>query len=120
MKYNVGDKVFFAEEKRPYTIRACNERFLICTKPFNLAHTVLYTIADLKEGIRGTDGYSMGPYSYQSDEDCRAFLAELIQGAAIDERNEKSEIIEDIGSGHISYYNRIPLVIVRCIKKSHE
>lgn len=43
-KYNKGQKIWFAEEKRPYMIRACNERYLICTKPFNLQpKTVMYT-----------------------------------------------------------------------------
>ena len=65
MKFNKGQKIWFAEEKRPYTIRACNERYLICTKPFNLQpKTVMYTIVDLEEEIRGTDGYSIGPYDY--------------------------------------------------------
>lgn len=25
-----------------------NERFLVCTKPFNLSHTVLYTVVDME------------------------------------------------------------------------
>ena len=65
MKYNKGQKIWFAEEKCPYTIRACNERYLICTKPYR-PKTVMYTIVDLEEEIRGTDGYSIGPYDYYS------------------------------------------------------
>lgn len=96
MKYNVGDKIRFAEEKRPYKVRACDERFLVCTKPYNLRpQTVIYTIVDLKAGIRGTDGYSIGPYSYYSDNDCINYLKEL-----------KS------GESYISYRNRIELNIV--------
>lgn len=32
----VGQKIAFANEKRPYTIQARNERYIIMTKPFNL------------------------------------------------------------------------------------
>lgn len=44
---NVGDKVRFAEEKQAYTIQARSERYLICSKPFNPKHTVLYCVVDL-------------------------------------------------------------------------
>ena len=117
----VGQKVYFAEEKRPYTIKACDDRFLICTKPYNLRkNTVLYTIVDIVEGIRGTDGYSLGPYDYTTTEDCEAFLKELQEGEKIRERNkiafnQPDGIIEDIGAGHISYRNRIGLNITKII-----
>lgn len=78
MKYKVGDKIYFAEEKKPYTIRACDERFLICTKPYNFKpKTVIYTIVDLKEGIRGTDNYSIGWCDYYKTGDCKKMLKEL-------------------------------------------
>ena len=51
----VGDKVWFAEEKRPYRIRAMGERYAVCTKPFNPRHTVLYTVIDIVEQVRGTE-----------------------------------------------------------------
>lgn len=94
MKYQVGDKIKFAEEKRPYTIRACNDRFLVCTKPFALRHTVLYTIVDLHERIRGTDWWILGVYDYMDDADCEWCLEELI-----------------LGECEISYRNRIRLNI---------
>jgi len=40
---SVGTKIWFAGEKHPYKVRARNERYLICTKPFNLRHAVLRT-----------------------------------------------------------------------------
>lgn len=116
-----GQKIYFAEEKRPYTVRACDGRFFICTKPYNLRKdTVLYTIVDLQEGIRGTDGYSIGPYSYESDEDCEAFLKELQEGEKIREKNkiafnQPDGIIENIGAWHISYRNRIELNITKIV-----
>ena len=94
--FKVGDKVYFMEEKRPYTVRACDERYLICTKPFNLQHTVQYTIVDLKEGIRGADNYwRWGGYDdYTTDEGCR-------------------NVLENLNSGEveISYRNRIPAIL---------
>lgn len=118
-EYKKGQRIWFAEEKRPYRIRVCDGRFLICTKPFNLRRdTYMYTIVDLKEGIRGTDGYSLGPYDYRSDEDCEAFLKELQERARIDEMNtiafgQPDGVIYDIGAGHISYRNRIELNITK-------
>jgi len=80
MPYKVGDKIKFVEEKKPYTIKACNERYLVCTKPFNLKHTVLYTIVDLQEGIRGTNWFVFNIYNYMVDSDCKQCLEELISG----------------------------------------
>lgn len=79
MKVNVGDKVYFPNEKKPYTVRARDERFIICTKPFNPRHTVLYTIIDLKHKWRGPDDriFCSG---YESDEDCAERLVELQSG----------------------------------------
>lgn len=111
MGYKVGDKIYFAEEKKPYTVRACDSRYLICTKPYNFRpKTVIYTIVDLKEGIRGADGYSLGGYDYYSDEDCNSFLKEL-QDADLMETVDG--VIVDRGGAHISYRNRIELNIVK-------
>ena len=37
----VDDKILFAEEKQRYTVQARNDRFIICTKPFNPRKTFL-------------------------------------------------------------------------------
>ena len=75
----VGDKIYFEEEKRPYKIRAMDDRFLICTKPYNLKHTVIYTIVDLKLKIRGTENlvFSMG---FETDKLCNEALKRLQKG----------------------------------------
>ena len=117
MKYKVGDKIYFEEEKRPYIVRACDDRFLICTKPYNFKpNTVQYTIVDLEEGIRGTDGYCVSPHDYYETEDCENFLRELQEGARIQEENRGNlrdgGLIYDIGAGHVSYRNRIELNII--------
>ena len=102
-KYNVGDKIYFAEEKRPYTISACDKRFLICTKQYNLKpKTVIYTIVDLKEGIRGTDNYSIGWCDYYKTEDCKEMLKEL----------QEASSEPTIEGTYISRKNRIELNIV--------
>ena len=49
----VGDKIKFQSEKQRYTIQAKNDRYLICTKPFNARKTYLYTIIDLERLVRG-------------------------------------------------------------------
>ncbi len=83
----IGSKIHFAEEKRPYTVRAVNDRFAICTKPFNPKRTFLYTIVDFKERVRGTENliFCMG---FETDEQCREALARLCSGeSAVSHRN---------------------------------
>lgn len=99
----VGGKIWFAEEKLPYTIQACDERFLICTKPFNLQHTVQYTIVDLKEDIRGADNYWKwgGRFDYSKREECEKSLRAL------------NGEIEDAQPFMISHRNWVGLKIVK-------
>ena len=82
MDYKVGDKIYFKGEKFPYVIQACDERFLVCTKPFNPQHTVQYTIVDLEKGIRGADNYWKwgGHYDYSKQEECQQCLKDLYRG----------------------------------------
>ena len=90
----VGSKIFFGEDKNPFTVKAKNERFAICTKPFNLKKTVLYTIVDFEERIRGVDSFVFGVYDYAIQADIDKVLGGLADGT--------------IG---ISYSNRVPLEI---------
>ena len=94
----VGDKIYFAEEVRPYIIKAMGFQYAICTKPFNLKHTVLYTIVDFKEKIRGTNYFVFNPYDYAIQDDI-------------------DQCLKDLGSGEteISYRNRIELKINRVV-----
>ena len=57
MKYKVGDKIKFKSEVQRYTIRACNDRFIIASKPFNARKTFMYTLVDLQEKERSSDNY---------------------------------------------------------------
>ena len=79
MKVNIGDKVYVPNEKKPYRVRCRNDRYIICTKPCNLYHTVLYFIVDLQDKWRGPDDrvFCSG---YETDSDCSERLAELQNG----------------------------------------
>ena len=79
MRVEVGDKVFVPGEKRLYRVRARDERYIICTKPYNPQHTVIYFIIDLKRKWRAPDDrvFSSG---YETDEQCNERLKELQSG----------------------------------------
>ena len=79
MTVKVGDKVYIPEQKRPFKVRARDERYIICTKPFNPRKTVLYFIVDLKERWRGPDNMIFCS-GYETDEDCQERLKELQNG----------------------------------------
>lgn len=77
-KYKVGDKIYFQEEKKPYKIIARNDNYMVCTKPFNLKKTYLYTIVSIWEGIRGPDSLIFGPeYNYNDPIDAEKAIAKL-------------------------------------------
>lgn len=74
------DRVRFLREARCYTVQAVsnNGRYVVCTKPFAARHTVLYTVVDLRESVRGVDdsiGHSLG---YETREDCQ-YAADCFQ-----------------------------------------
>lgn len=75
----VGDPVFISLDVRPYRVKCRDERFIICTKPFNLKHTVMYFIIDLERKVRGPDDrvFCMG---YETQEQCEERLKELQTG----------------------------------------
>lgn len=81
IQFKSGMKIWFEGERNGYTIRACNNRYLICTKPFNLKkRTVIYTIVDLWGHIRGIDDYVSTPYNYYEQKDCEQCLEDLASG----------------------------------------
>ena len=87
----VGDKIKFREEKQRYTVQACNGIFAVCNKPFNPKNTVLYTIIDLKEQVRGREN--------------------LVFGMGAETQKQCSEMLERLTSGEteVSHRNRIKL-----------
>lgn len=92
-RFFVGDKIRFAEEKTRYTVKACDDRFLICTKPYNPGRTVIYTIVDFVRGIRGTENLVFCE-GFETDEQCAEALVRL----------QKAET-------EVSHRNHIPLNI---------
>jgi hypothetical protein len=94
-----GDKIYFKYEKRPYTVKSCDKKWVICTKPFNLQKTVFYTILNLEENIRGTNNLIWNIYDYKIQEDI-------------------DECLKDLQSGEteITRRNRVHLDIVKHIK----
>lgn len=93
----VGSKIKFEEERQSYTVRASNIHFTICTKPFNAKKTVLYTIIDWYQNIRGAENLIFG-FGAETDEQCNEMLERLTQG--------RSEI---------SHRNNIPLKIEKLL-----
>jgi len=110
----VGDKIQFASERLRYTVQARGPRFLVCTKPFNPRHTVLYTVVDLQEGVRGTENLIFG-FGAETREQCEEMLARLegrYPAYAVSLPDGKSI---DIPACHteVSHRNRVRLDAVR-------
>lgn len=96
-----GDRVWFVEEKLPYTVKAVSAdgRWAVCTKPFAARHTSIYTVVDFVHQVRGRDDhFGLG---YETDEDCRTALAMFESGDA----------------EHSHRHRPIPLRIARTITK---
>lgn len=82
-------KIVFDGERQGYTVRASNDRFMICTKPFNPKKTVLYTIVDREKKIRGTENLIFG-LGAETDTQCLQMLQRLTAGETeISHRNRK-------------------------------
>lgn len=57
-----GDKIGFAEERNSYT------GWAVCTKPFKPKDTVIYTVVDFRDQVRGRDDcHGLG---YETREQC--------------------------------------------------
>ena len=92
-----GQKVYVKAEKRPYKVRACDGRFVICTKPFNPQKTVQYFIIDKERNVRGTENLIFG-MGFETDKECNEALDRLQKGES-----------------EVSYRNVAPLDIVRVV-----
>lgn len=99
----VGDRVWFVEEKLPYTVQARSRRYLICTKPFNLQRTVLYCIVDFKEDVRGPENLIFG-FGAETREQCEEMLKRLQRDTGVGFLTE------------VSHRHRIPLAVRRTEK----
>ena len=77
-KIPVGTKIKFRSEKQKYIVRASNKFFLICTKPFNIQKTVIYTIVDLVNNIRWPENTIFGFWA-ETNEQCKEMLERLTE-----------------------------------------
>lgn len=80
----VGDRLEFEGEHRRvrWTVRAVSTdgRWVICTVPFNVRRTVLYTVLDFDDGVRGPDDcWGLG---YETDEQIAEAMARFEAGKA--------------------------------------
>ena len=117
-------RVWFAEEKQPYKVRARSSRYLVCTKPFNPLRTVLYTIVDLEEKVRVPENLVFG-MGAESDEDCVAMVERLhaiTKPYTAKEQIEIKRLRDEVGRlmaprydspTEVSHRHRIPLCVVR-------
>lgn len=76
----VNDKVYFSSEKAPYTVKAFDGRYAICTKPYNFKKTVMYTIVDFKKDKRSTNNLVFNIYDYKVQKDIDQCLKDLRSG----------------------------------------
>ena len=74
-----GDPVYLPGEVRPYRVRCRDERYIICTKPYNPKRTVIYFIVDLQEHRRGPDNMVFC-FGYETQGQCEERLRELQTG----------------------------------------
>ncbi len=103
LKVPVGTKIKFHSEKQCYTVQASNAFILVCTKPFNARKTVLYTIVDRKEKVRGPEGVVFG-LGAETRAQCEEMLARLTEGKS--EMSHRHRIDLDIEKYYIpnSYF----------------
>jgi hypothetical protein len=84
----IGSRIWFEGESRPYRVRAGNHRFLVCTKPHNVGHKVLYTVIDFARQVRSTEGLVFG-LGAETDKQCEEMTARLHSGETeLSKRNE--------------------------------
>ncbi|WP_368679930.1 hypothetical protein R1X32_00825 (plasmid) [Rhodococcus opacus] len=80
---DVGGRIRFGlEPRRPYTVRARSEHFVVCTRHRDFATTgeFVYTVIDWRNGIRGPINVIGGSADVSTDERCRELLADLEAG----------------------------------------
>ena len=99
---NKGDSVWFSTSKKSFKVRECNDRFAICTQPFNLQpKTVLYTIIDFDRDVRGEDNLIFSVYDYYSDEDCKQAMEDLMSGEIeVSYKRNKNTILDIVKVKH--------------------
>lgn len=101
VRFALGEKIRFAEERKPYTVKAISERYAILTRPIELdgEKTVMYTIIDIQEMIRGPNDWVLNPYDMATAEGIAECLRDL-------NKPDGEEF-----KAHLSRRHSIPLVL---------
>ena len=74
-----GDPVYVHNEVRPYRVKCRDDRYIICTKPYNPKRTVMYFIIDTELRLRCPDNMVFCS-GYETQEQCEERLKELQSG----------------------------------------
>lgn len=77
---SVDDRVWFTDERLPYTVQAVAGPWAVLTKPFAARGTVLYTVLNVETGWRGRDNYS--GLGYETREECEQAAEMFASGEA--------------------------------------
>lgn len=75
-KVDVGMKIKFFDQKQRFTVQASNRFYSVCTKPFNAKKTVIYTVIDWYNQVRGTENLIFG-FGAGTKEACEEMLDRL-------------------------------------------
>ncbi|WP_213015327.1 MULTISPECIES: hypothetical protein [unclassified Rhodococcus (in: high G+C Gram-positive bacteria)] len=78
-----GGRIRFGiEPRRPYTVRALSEHFVVCTRQRDFATQgqFVYTVIDWRNGIRGPVNVIGQSTDVGTDEQCRTLLRDLESG----------------------------------------
>lgn len=82
-----GCKVSFIRDPEEYTVRACNDRFIICT--YIKRFTVYYTIIDILLKVRGPHNFTFNRYDFARQyyiDRCLKDLSDEFSGVTISKR----------------------------------
>ena len=74
-----GTRIWFVEEKMPYTVQSSNVAFCVLTKPFAAQHTVMSCVIDWEIGIRGPENRLFG-MGAETQEQCEQMLQRITVG----------------------------------------
>lgn len=95
-KCQVGNKIKFDSEVQRYTVTACNDRFIIATKPMNALKTYLYTIIDIDNLVRGKDNLVFSIYDYDNSDDASKGLIDLMAGGLEVSYRQRRKLWQDM------------------------
>lgn len=98
----VGSRIWFDEERQPYKVRSRNARFVVCTKPYNPRRTVIYTVVDLDENVRGPENLVFG-MGAETDDDCNEMIARLGTETEVSHRNRIPLRVTRVSQPNIEY-----------------